>query len=186
MKKILALGAFLGLLSLSVQAGTVAYYEFNGTGLAPVGSTITDSTGNHHGTVAGGDLEYGMDPLAGSYLRFDSNSVDRVEIAGAPDLVFHTDGAYTIEVVFRTRMLTSAVGALVSKGADVSNPIPIGGCGIGTARGDGTDRRGGQHHGRLGHHRFGHSAQRRQLASRGAGVQWHREPQTARDYWMGC
>lgn len=122
MKKILALGAFLGLLSLSVQAGTVAYYEFNGTGLAPVGSTITDSTGNHHGTVAGGDLEYGMDPLAGSYLRFDSNSVDRVEIAGAPDLVFHTDGAYTIEVVFRTRMLTSAVGALVSKGADVSNP----------------------------------------------------------------
>jgi hypothetical protein len=122
MKKILALSIFIGLLSLPLQAGTVAYYEFNGTGVAPVGSTIPDSTGNHPGTVAGGDLEYGMDSLAGSYLRFESNSVDRVEIPGAPDLVFHTDGAYTIEVVFRTWMLTSAVGALVSKGADVSNP----------------------------------------------------------------
>ena len=41
MKKLLTLGVSFGLLGLSLNATSVAYYEFNGTGTATVGSTIT-------------------------------------------------------------------------------------------------------------------------------------------------
>ena len=126
MKKLLTLGVPLSLLGLSLNATTVAYYEFNGAGTATVGSTITDATGNHNGTVAGGDLLYGTDSLMGGYLRFAAdagtgNPGNRVEIPGAAELVFTTDQAYTIEAVFRTTQITTN-GVIVSKGCDVSNP----------------------------------------------------------------
>lgn len=35
------------------HGAAVAHHEFNGTGTANVGSTILDSTGNPHGSVAG-------------------------------------------------------------------------------------------------------------------------------------
>jgi hypothetical protein len=121
MKKILLLSLFLGLCGLSLHAATVAHYEFNGTGTATVGSTVTDVTGNHNGTVQGGDLVYGSDPLVGGYLSFDLDGADRVVVSGAAGLLFDVNQSYTVEVIFRTTM-TSDIGSLISKGADVSNP----------------------------------------------------------------
>ncbi len=105
----------------SAQTATVAYYEFDGTGTAVVGSTITDTAGNHPGTVVGGDLVYGSDSLVGGYMSFKADGLDRVAIPGAPGFVFGIDQAYTMEVIFRTTM-TTAVGSLIAKGTDVSNP----------------------------------------------------------------
>lgn len=51
------------------SAATVAYCEFNGSSLAAVGSSITDSVGGHPGTVDGGDLLFGSDPVAGRFLK---------------------------------------------------------------------------------------------------------------------
>ncbi len=112
--------------TLGAHAATVAYYEFNGTGIASVGSTIADLLGNHPGTVAGGDLSYGSDPVVGGYLSFAAdagagNPGNRVEIPGAADFVFTLDQAYTFEVVFRTTQVTTN-GVILSKGCDVSNP----------------------------------------------------------------
>lgn len=120
MKTIHVLAISACLCGWTLSAATVAYYEFDGTGTAAVGSPITDSTGNHNGTVVGGDLVYGNDPLVGGYLSFDLDP-DRVVIPGAPELLFGMEQGYTMEVVFRTTM-TTAVGSLLSKGADVSNP----------------------------------------------------------------
>jgi len=109
------------------SAGTVAFYDFNGSGTATVGSTIVDSVGGHNGAVTGGDLLYGFDPIVGSYLSFaaDGPSVggvgNRVVIPGSADFVFNTGQAYTIEAVFRTTQ-TVTNGVIVSKGSDVSNP----------------------------------------------------------------
>jgi hypothetical protein len=109
------------------NAGTVAFYDFDGNGTASVGSTILDSVGGHNGAVAGGDLLYGFDPIAGSYLRFaaDGPSVgglgNRVVIPGNADFVFTTGQAYTIEAIFCTTQ-TGTNGVIVSKGCDVSNP----------------------------------------------------------------
>ncbi len=129
MKKLLAISLSIGLFSLSLHAATVAHYEFNGTGTATVGSVVTDSTGNHHGMVAGDDLVYGADPLVGSYLRFDADGPslgglgNRVEVPGSLALVFTVDQAYTFEVIFRTTQDSSGTnGVIISKGADVSNP----------------------------------------------------------------
>lgn len=115
------------LIGASTQAATIAHYEFDGTGTAAVGSTITDSVGGHHGTVVGGDLLFGSDPNIGSYLTFaaDGPSVgglgNRVEVPGAPAFTFGVDGTFTIETIFRTTQ-TVTNGVLVSKGGDVSNP----------------------------------------------------------------
>jgi len=111
------------------DAATVAFYDFNGIGTATVGSTIADSVGGHNGTVTGGDLSYGLDPLVGSYLSFaaDGPSLggagNRVVVAGHSDFLFTVDQAYTIEAIFRTTQAgTGTNGVLLSKGADVSNP----------------------------------------------------------------
>jgi hypothetical protein len=115
------------LLAFSSQAATVAFYEFNGSGTAEVGSTIFDSVGGHHGTVTGGDLLFGSDPLVGSFLSFnaDGPSVggagNRVVVPGSSAFLFTVDQGFTIEAIFRsTQTLTN--GILVSKGADVTNP----------------------------------------------------------------
>jgi hypothetical protein len=111
------------------SAATVAYYEFNDTGTATVGSSITDSVGGHNGSVAGGDLLYGTDPVVGSYLSFaaDGPSLggagNRVEIPGHSDFLFDVTGTYTIEAIFRMSQTgTGTNGVLLSKGGDVSNP----------------------------------------------------------------
>ncbi len=130
MRHTLALHLAACLLGCSLQAATVAYYEFDGTGTAGVGSTITDSSGNaYHGTVTGGDLVYGDDPLVGRYLHFNADGPalgglgNRVVVSGAAGFLFTPDQGYTIEVVFRTTQNSSATnGVLVSKGCDVSNP----------------------------------------------------------------
>lgn len=108
------------------NAGTVAFYDFNGSGTATVGSTVADSVGGHNGTVTGGDLAYGFDPIVGSYLTFTAdagvgNPGNRVVIPGSADLVFTTSQAYTIEAIFRTTQVTTN-GVIVSKGCDVTNP----------------------------------------------------------------
>ncbi len=127
MKTLLTASLAVSLLGYTATAGTVAYYEFNGSGVATVGSTVTDSYGTHNGTVAGGDLLYGSDPIAGSYLHFaaDGPSVggagNRIVVPGSSDLLFAADQAFTIEAVFRTTQ-TLTNGVLISKGADVSNP----------------------------------------------------------------
>jgi len=127
MKTLLTASLAVSLLGYTATAGTVAYYEFNGSGVATVGSTVTDSFGTHNGTVAGGDLLYGSDPIVGSYLHFaaDGPSVggagNRVEVPGSADFLFATNQAYTIEAIFRTTQ-TLTNGVLISKGADVSNP----------------------------------------------------------------
>ncbi len=112
--------------TVGVYAATVAHYEFNGTGLATVGSTITDLVGGHDGTVAGGDLVYGTDLMVGGYLSFAAdagagNPGNRVEIPGSADFVFTLDQAYTFEAIFRTTQITTN-GVIFSKGCDVSNP----------------------------------------------------------------
>jgi hypothetical protein len=109
------------LLACAAPGATVAHYQFNGSGPALIGSAVVDSAGNHDGAVQGGDLVYGNDPLVGNYLSFDLDGTDRVVIPGAAALGFNTDQSYTIEVIFRTTM-TSDIGSLISKGADVSNP----------------------------------------------------------------
>jgi hypothetical protein len=127
MKILLTLGISTLVSCASLNAATVAHYEFNGTGQAEVGSTVADLTGNHPGTVAGAPLTYGTDAMMGGYLSFKADGTnvtglgDRVEIPGAWDLSFSTEQTYTIEVVFRTTQ-TGTNGVLVSKGADVSNP----------------------------------------------------------------
>lgn len=120
MKNLFALGISFCLTGFPLGAATVAHYEFNGSGTATIGSVITDATGSHHGTVAGGDLQYGSDPLVGSYLSFTATQ-DRVVISGAPGFLFSTEGAYTIEVIFRTTMTTD-IGSLISKNTSTSNP----------------------------------------------------------------
>lgn len=125
MKKILAVIFSISLCWLSLDAATVAYYEFNGSGTATIGATITDATGNHNGSVEGGDLVYGSDPFAGGYLSFaadanGANTGNRVVIPGAADLIFTTDTTYTFEIIFRTTQ--TAVGVLLSKGSDSGNP----------------------------------------------------------------
>jgi hypothetical protein len=116
------------LLACLAPGATVAFYEFNSTGTASVGATITDSTGTHHGSVAGGDLVYGNDPVVGSYLSFAAdaglgNPGNRVVIPGHSDFLFDVTGAFTIEAIFRmTQTGTGTNGVLLSKGADVSNP----------------------------------------------------------------
>jgi len=118
-----------GFLAASVASGaTVALYEFDGSGTAAVGSGITDSVGGHHGTVEGGALLYGMDPIVGSYLRFDADGGvgglgNRVVIPGHSDFLFNSTQGYTIEAIFRTTQTgTGTNGVIFSKGADVSNP----------------------------------------------------------------
>lgn len=126
MKKQLTTGFAAFLLTLAANADTVAYYEFNGTGTAGLGSTIMDTMGAHNGTVAGGDLMYGLDPVVGSYLSFAAdagtgNPGNRVEIPGTADFLFTIDQAYTFETIFRTTQVTTN-GVILSKGCDVSNP----------------------------------------------------------------
>lgn len=121
MKTIVSIASLILFLTAATRAATIAHYEFNGTGTAAVGSTITDSTGNHHGTVQGSDLEYGSDPLVGSFLSFELDGADRVVIPDGPGLTFDTSQSYTIEIIFRTTM-TTEIGSLISKGADTSNP----------------------------------------------------------------
>lgn len=114
------------LASTVVHAATVAYYQFNGSGTATVGSTVTDTTGNHHGTVAGGDLTYGWDPVVGSYLTFAAdagigNPGNRVVIPGHSDFLFDVTGTCTIEAIFRTTQTgTGTNGVLISKGVATS------------------------------------------------------------------
>lgn len=112
------------LLATAGPAATVAFYEFNGTGAAPVGSVVPDTTGNHPGTIQGADMTYGSDPLVGGFLSFHQDggaNGDRVVIPGAADLTFYSSQAYTIEVIFRTTM-GSDIGSLIAKGTAVSNP----------------------------------------------------------------
>lgn len=114
------------LTTCATQAATVAFYDFNGSGTATVGSTITDSVGGHNGTVTGGDLFYGFDLQVGSYLTFAAdagvgNPGNRVVVPGSADFVFTGTQAYTIETIFRTTQ-TVTNGVIFSKGADVSNP----------------------------------------------------------------
>jgi hypothetical protein len=117
------------LLAATTHAATLAFYDFNGSGTATVGSAVTDSVGGHHGTVTGGDLIYGSDPIVGNYLSFaaDGPSLggagNRVVIPGHSDFLFGVTGTYTIETIFRmTQTGTGTNGVLLSKGADVSNP----------------------------------------------------------------
>lgn len=127
MKITLALAVSIGTLALCANAATVAQYDFTGTGTAALGSTIADATGNHNGTVEGGPLLYGTDPLMGSYLHFDADGTNvgglgnRVVIPGHADFLFSLDQSYTMEVIFRTTQ-TGTNGALLSKGCTVANP----------------------------------------------------------------
>src|SRR5574338_336854 len=120
MKKLFAGIISAALAACSSFAATVAYYEFNGTGTASVGSSILDSVGGHNGTVAGGDLVYGLDPMEGGYLRVasDGPSVsglgNRVVVPGSSDFLFDITTAYTIEAIFRTTQ-TGTNGVLISK-----------------------------------------------------------------------
>lgn len=110
----------------SIPAATVAQYDFIGTGTATVGSTIWDTTGNHNGTVAGGDLIYGWDSIVGGYMTFAAdagtgNPANRVVIPGSSDFLFDVTGTYTIEAIFRTTQTgTGTNGVLISKGVATS------------------------------------------------------------------
>ncbi len=140
MKKILALTVLVSLFGTSLNAATVAYYRFSGTGTAPTNTVINDLAGAHNGTVVGGDLVYGTDPLMGGYLTFDCDGKDRIVIPHSPDLVFDASASYTFEAVIRmTQSGTGTNGAILSKGCDVSNPDSqywVRHQGNGTARGD--------------------------------------------------
>jgi hypothetical protein len=122
MKKIILLSFVICLFGTSLDGATVAYYKFNGTGTAPVGTAINDLAGNNHGQVAGANLTYGMDSLMGGYLTFKEDGLDRIVIPGSSELVFATYEAYTFEILFRTTQTGTTLGALLSKGCDVSNP----------------------------------------------------------------
>ena len=125
MKHLIVATLSITLASLSAHAATVAFYDFNGTGTAAVGSTIADSVGGHNGAVAGSDLFYGLDPVVGSYLTFAADggaTGNRVVIPGSADFAFTSGQAYTIETVFRTIQTGTTLGVMFSRGADVPNP----------------------------------------------------------------
>jgi hypothetical protein len=115
------------LLYSTAHSGTVAYYEFNGTGSALVNDAVTDSSGNgRNGTVKGAallygqDVSFGADSTVASYLSFtaDSPTFNRVEIPGTAAFSFLPAAAYTVEVIFRTTQ--ASVGMLISDSATTS------------------------------------------------------------------
>jgi hypothetical protein len=114
-------------ITLSANAATVAYYEFDGTGTAAVSDTILDLSGNgRDGAVTGGSLIYGSDLTFGlsspvsSYLTFeaDSPTSDRVVVPGNAAFTFGASGSYTIEAVFRTTQ--TAIGVIIADNATTS------------------------------------------------------------------